>query len=242
MSTLRLLPFGAADGPANMADDEALLASAAEGVASLRFYGWSEATLSLGYFQPHAPARAVPELAPLAWVRRPSGGLALVHHHEVTYALALPAGAAWQPAERSWLVRFHEVIREALASLGVESRLCETPRQLGDVLCFLHHTPGDLILGDCKVVGSAQRKSHGALMQHGSVLLHQSPHTPALPGIAELTGRAVSAEELIAAVITSLRRATEWTVEAGAWTDAELEMTKGLSASRYGTAAWNERR
>src|SRR5262245_25975442 len=96
MSAVRLLPWRIADGPWNMAADEALLMSAMNGVASLRFYGWSAPTLSLGYFQPHAPARAYPGLSGLAWVRRPSGGLALVHHFEVTYTLALPPGATWQ--------------------------------------------------------------------------------------------------------------------------------------------------
>src|SRR5829696_8825707 len=127
MSAIRLLPWMTTDGPWNMAADEALLASAAAGVASLRFYGWTEPTLSLGYFQPHAPARSLPALASLAWVRRPSGGLALVHHHEVTYALALPPGAAWQPAGQSWLIRMHEVIHEALLAFGVEARVCEQP-------------------------------------------------------------------------------------------------------------------
>src|SRR4051812_37437670 len=83
----RLLPYRVAAGPENMADDDALLESAAAGVASLRFYGWCEPTLSLGYFQPAGPARAFPRLADLAWLRRPSGGSALVHHHELTYAV-----------------------------------------------------------------------------------------------------------------------------------------------------------
>ena len=59
-----------------MAADEALVRSAAEGIASLRFYGWSAATLSLGYFQPHSTRFSDPLLAALPWVRRPSGGAA----------------------------------------------------------------------------------------------------------------------------------------------------------------------
>src|SRR5205823_2015987 len=93
--TVRLLPDGVGDGPTNMALDEALLATAVAGEASLRFYGWGEPTLSLGYFQPSAPARAM--FPGLPWLRRATGGAALVHHHELTYALALPVGRAWQP-------------------------------------------------------------------------------------------------------------------------------------------------
>src|SRR5438132_960258 len=97
MPAVRLLPSTVASGPWNMAADEALLAAAVTGQASLRFYGWTEATLSLGYFQPAGPARALAGLGELAWIRRPSGGAALVHHLEITYALALPPGPAWQP-------------------------------------------------------------------------------------------------------------------------------------------------
>src|SRR5436305_13339788 len=87
----RLLPDAVADGPANMADDELLLRSAALGRPSLRFYGWTEATLSLGYFQPAARRLEDPLLRDLPFVRRPTGGNALVHHHELTYCLAVPS-------------------------------------------------------------------------------------------------------------------------------------------------------
>src|SRR5689334_22732481 len=104
METVRLFRFALADGPTNMAVDETLLEAAAAGTASLRFYGWSAATLSLGYFQ-----RAADRLVALPWVRRPSGGGAIVHHLEVTYCLALPAGRPWQSGE-SWLPRVHTLI------------------------------------------------------------------------------------------------------------------------------------
>jgi len=238
----RLLPFRVAAGPHNMAADDALLGSAAAGAASLRFYGWREPTLSLGYFQPYRPARAYPGLGGLSWVRRPSGGAALVHHHELTYALALPAGAAWQPAGCSWLTRIHEVVRVALARKGVEALLCEREEKHGEVLCFLHHTPGDLLLGRHKIAGSAQRKLRGALLQHGGILLAQSPHTPELPGIAELSGRSIDAADLSAAVVEELGRATGWRVEPAGWSAAEEAAVASRLASRYEAPAWNEKR
>src|SRR5262245_51580642 len=102
----RLLPYAIADGPHNMAADEVLLEAAIAGVASLRFYGWSEATVSLGYFQPECRRLDDERLARLPFVRRPSGGDALVHHHEVTYALALPPGRPWHAGE-PWPRRMH---------------------------------------------------------------------------------------------------------------------------------------
>ena len=189
MNVVRLLPFRIADGPHNMAADETLLEAAGGDRASLRFYGWSAAVLSLGYFQPHTIHIPDPLLAVLPYVRRPTGGAALVHHHELTYALALPAGTPWQSRGDSWLLRMHSVIAEALAEFGAVAESVGLEVKYGDVLCFLHHTPGDLRIGPNKIVGSAQRRQRGALLQHGAVLLAASPHTPVLPGVAELCGR-----------------------------------------------------
>jgi lipoate-protein ligase A len=244
MPECRLLPPASAGGPVNMAADEALLHSAVAGVASLRFYGWTEATLSLGYFQAAGPARASDRLAALPWVRRPTGGAALVHHHEVTYALALPAGAPWQSRGLSWLRRMHQVIRAALADCGVTARLCppEGERKLGEVLCFLHLTPDDLLVGDGKVVGSAQRRHRGALLQHGGILLSTSPTTPELPGIAELSGQRLTDEDIRASVTGRLARETGWQVVRGAWTPDEHRRIAELAAGKYATREWNEKR
>jgi lipoate-protein ligase A len=223
-----------------MAADEVLLEAA--GAAALRFYTWSEPTLSIGYFQPEALCRSDPTLARLPWVRRASGGAALVHHHETTYALALPA--AWQRGERSWPCRMHHIIASALAGLGVGVRVCKEgeEKKLGEVLCFLHHTPGDLLIGPAKVVGSAQRKQRGALVQHGGILLAQSPFTPALPGIGELTGRRLSAQEVAAAVAAEFARSTGCDLEPAGWTDGECWRIEELVATKYANTAWNCKR
>ena len=107
-----------------------MLMSAVEGAASLRFYGWSEPVLSLGYFQPEQARRQDSILAQLPFVRRPSGGKALVHHHELTYALALPAGSPWQTGETrgvKWIRRMHTILAAALDTLGVAA--CFPPPQ-----------------------------------------------------------------------------------------------------------------
>src|SRR5262249_22575137 len=122
-ATIRLLPVAAADGPTNMAADEAMLETASErGLASLRFYTWTEPTVSLGYFQPSDGRRQVPNLASLAWVRRSTGGAAIVHHHELTYSFALPTGPAWKSAE-PWICRMHRLLRGVLLECGLESRV-----------------------------------------------------------------------------------------------------------------------
>jgi lipoate-protein ligase A len=240
-ASVRLLPYRVADGPWNMAADEALLAAAAAGSASLRFYGWSPATLSLGFFQPSAPTLARPALASLPWVRRPTGGSALVHHHELTYALALPPGLPWQGGSKSCATCVHAMLRAVLAGFGIETTLCTQERKLGDVLCFLHHTPGDLLQGGAKVAGSAQRKQRGAVLQHGGILLAQSPFTPELPGLCDLSGLPVAAASLEAALVEEFRRWTGWTVEADDWTTADEQAVAALRP-RYASADWNARR
>jgi lipoate-protein ligase A len=240
---VRLLPYAVADGPANMAADETLLESAVAGTASLRFYGWSEASLSLGYFQPERLRHADARLAGLPFVRRPTGGDALVHHHELTYALALPAGRGWQSPDPC-LRCVHRILATALAALGVRVRLHvpDNDPPFADVLCFLHHTAGDLILGTAKVAGSAQRKQRGAILQHGAVLLAQSPHTPALPGIRELTGRDLDLAALLATVQAEFVGATGWELDAADWTAAERRRIDELVAGKYNRDAWNRKR
>ena len=242
--TLRLLPFAAADGPANMALDESLLETAASrGTASLRFYAWTEPTVSLGYFQPATVRHDVPRLAELAWVRRPTGGAAIVHHHELTYSLALPAAKAWHG--EPWVCRFHKVLQAVLADRGVSADAvgCDGERELGPVLCFLHQTTGDLLMNGSKVAGSAQRKLRGALLQHGSLLLRRSEFAPALGGMCDLAARDLFTPEKLADLLTvGLAADTGLGIEPGDWTAAERERAAAIRAEKYANPEWNGKR
>jgi lipoyl(octanoyl) transferase len=237
----KLLPFEIADGPTNMAADEVLLHTALTGVAALRFYGWSPPTLSLGYFQSESAGRNDHHRAALPLVRRATGGGALVHHREVTYALGLPPGA-WQKGT-PWTIRMHQIIATALATLGVEAVLQQssTPCQEGS-LCFHHFTRGDVMIGQAKVVGSAQRKRRRAVLQHGGILLARSPHAPSLPGIQELTGQVLSAAQVVNAVAQAFAAATSATFIEDRWSQREREEIDCLKSNIYATAAWNAKR
>ncbi len=239
--TLRLLPFAAADGATNMAADEAMLESAAAGVASLRFYTWTEPTLSLGYFQP-ADARAATPGVP--WVRRSTGGAAILHHHELTYALTLPAGVAWHTGE-PWVCRVHHLLRDELAEAGLAAKavVCGEEQTLGEVLCFLDQTAGDLLVEGSKVAGSAQRKWKGALLQHGSILLRRSPHAPHLPGIFDFAGREpFTAEGLAARLAGRIAVSAGCAVEGDDWTPGERARTTTIRAEKYADPSWNGKR
>ncbi len=246
MPAVRFLPFAAYSGARNMALDEALMLSAAErGVASFRLYSWTETTLSLGYFQPASERLLNPTLAALPWVRRSTGGAAIVHDPatEFTYALALPPGPAWQPPGENWICQLHYRIREALADLGVKSKavVCGEEQKLGPVLCFQHQTPGDLVIAGSKIAGSAQRKWKGAMLQHGSVLLRRSPSAQQLPGLNELSASALDSTEVRAALLDRLIE-TGWTLLQSDWTAAELADADRIERDKYASPEWNEKR
>jgi lipoate-protein ligase A len=245
--TVRWLPYAAADWPLHMAADELLLEATAAGAASLRFYGWSPATVSLGYFQAAREVRQSAPLNALPYVRRPTGGKTLVHHHELTYALALPAGRPWQeagPRSQPWLCRMHAVIAAALRQHGVVTTpaACNAENQTNDFLCFHCLTRGDLLIGTSKVVGSAQRRQRGALLQHGGILLATSPYAPTLPGIEQLSGRRLAADELADSISREFARQTGWRLHVEPWTDSERQRIADRARDKYAQPAWNDKR
>ena len=219
-----LLVSGAADGVENMAIDVALMALARRtGAATLRIYTWDRPTLSLGR---HERARglfdpAALDSAGVGVVRRPTGGRALLHHREVTYSVtapdALPLAASYAAINR--------LLLDALARLGVAAapaaRAGRPLRPEGSA-CFAEPAAGELVVGDAKLVGSAQLREEGALLQHGSILLADDQpmiatlRTDAAPAAAptapaatlEATlGRPVAAEEVIRALTSALQAA-----------------------------------
>lgn len=187
-------------GVFNMAMDSALLQLAADRETSVvRIYEWSEPTVTLGYFQANNLETQTP-FPELPSVRRLSGGGAILHHHEITYSLVLPAShpARKDPSEA------YEVVHRAIISLLQEFGVCCELRSEFDArnsmataivdtgstepfLCFLRKNPNDIVheTGN-KVVGSAQRRRKGVTLQHGSIILKASFLVPIVVGIADL--------------------------------------------------------
>ena len=188
-TTRFVIEDSAQTGSWNMAVDEFLLQQALDaGELSVRIYRWSQPTISLGYFQDSDEFKASGQYAGLPAVRRLSGGGAILHDREITYSLAVPPEHPLTEEPVRLYERAHSGIQDALRPFGVEPVPRGAPLSLTEepFLCFSRGDRNDLVLDRVKVVGSAQRRRKGAVLQHGSILLEASPHEPALPGIADL--------------------------------------------------------
>ena len=240
---IRLIVDPPQSGTRNMAVDEALLQSACQGISTLRFYSWDEPTLSLGYFQSHLSRHEHDQSAACPLVRRSSGGGAILHHHELTYSFSCPAiGIDTQRFYQA----FHQSLIDFLNSVGIKARLWQQAEQTTasaePFLCFLRRSPGDVICGDAKIAGSAQRRHRGALLQHGSVLLHNSPCAPQLSSLHEQTGIALKADELLEKWQQELAGNWHLNFDAAQLDDREAETAQQLETEKFSSVDWIRRR
>ena len=157
-----------------MALDRALLDLARSGTTFLRLYRWHPSCLSFGRHEPALRRYDRQRIAKLRLdtVRRPTGGRAVWHAAELTYAVAAPAGPLGSLGEAYRII--HGVIADALRHLGADAILAPDDRRVSALdagACFAAPVGGEVMVGSAKVVGSAQLRHEGELLQHGSVLL-----------------------------------------------------------------------
>jgi len=204
-------------GSENMAVDQALLEdSARTGRAFLRLYRWTPSCLSFGRNEPALTRydRAEIERRGISVVRRPTGGRAVWHDGEVTYAVAAPI-ATFGSLKDGYRV-IHERLAAALRTLGVAASVAPAVRTagVGAGACFASPVGGEVIVDRKKVVGSAQVREGDAFLQHGSILLDGSQElvrsvtrgTAPEGGettLRALTGRPVSFNEVADAIVSS---------------------------------------
>jgi lipoate-protein ligase A len=186
----RLLLAPPRSGAENMARDTALQARAArtsETVFSI--YSWSRPTLSFGRHQPAVGLYDLEKIrdADVDIVRRPTGGRAILHHHEITYSVTAPIADA--APLRATYSRINHILLEGLAQLGVNAELAEPAERAESPSirpCFESPSEGELVAHGRKLVGSAQWRDDGALLQHGSILVGDDQSS--LPSFAAMTG------------------------------------------------------
>ncbi|MBX6312605.1 MAG: lipoate--protein ligase family protein [Isosphaeraceae bacterium] len=232
-----------------MALDEALLDAidVDPSSAAFRTYGWSEPTLSLGYFQKIAEAEADPRWYGVPIVRRPTGGGAIWHDRELTYALVVPRSHPLARRASDLYRAVHGAMAAALRSRGIEA-MPRGPTAAASAarrpfLCFADHDPEDIIIaGGGKVVGSAQRRRPGAVLQHGSLLLSQSTRTPELPGLSEFAGPEAAALAWSEILRARVPAALGLEARAAEITPDERRRAAALEVAVYRNPAWTRRR
>lgn len=252
-----LLISPAADGAANMALDEALLRRAGRsGETVFRVYAWERPTVSLGRNQP-ARGRYDLEVAKargIDFVRRPTGGRAILHHREITYAVVAPV-AAYGPLSESYRT-INRLLLEALCTLGVDAREAGSSTRApapSVAPCFDAPVAGELVADGRKLVGSAQVREGEAFLQHGSILLEDDQHlltelllnqepSPTPATLLALTGRLVTAQDFADALAGAVARYTGQPPRMVEPDEPMLEDVRSLVRSRYALADWTWRR
>ena len=238
------------DGSLNMAVDEALLISAGEpgGGATVRVYGFDPPTVSFGYRQALAEVIDVAACREtgVGWVRRPTGGRALLHQHEVTYSVSAPVEGPFQGlGVRALYDSVSLAIRRALTALGVSLdpprtsvRTTEPPTY---VPCLALPGPHEITAGGRKVVASSQRRGRRAFLQHGSILSRVDPllwarvappgRTGAsllAVGLDELTPDPVPRQALVSSLLRSFEELFESRASVNGLTRREWELLPEL--------------
>jgi lipoate-protein ligase A len=219
-----------------MAVDDALLTLCGRGqsLPILRLFGFRPACLSLGRFQ---PADQVPRPPAVDLVRRPTGGRAVLHRDDVCYSIVLPLShpLAAGSIQRSYQ-RLSRGLAAGLETLGLPPLTDANafrPPQRGD-WCFDAIAPHELALGGRKLVGSAQARREGALLQQGSIRLADEPaESSGATSLQEALGRRVSWEELAEALIVGFARAWGIEIRPGELTAEEDDLARRLERERY---------
>ncbi len=171
----RLIPHYEGTGAEQMAIDSWLLDQHVKGLqpSCLRFYTWRSPTISLGYHQRQFPDHwnhLVWNGQPVDLVRRPTGGRAVLHQGDLTYALIT---SGLKGSRREIYHQLCQFLIEGWQTLGVPLFFGEAGRgYIHNPNCFSTATAADLVMEDgYKLIGSAQVYRNGCVLQHGSIRL-----------------------------------------------------------------------
>jgi len=266
-TTWRLIISDPQRGSSNMAQDSAILAAIGRGDVppTLRLYRWDPPCLSLGYSQPSADVD-LPRLRERGWdlVRRPTGGRAILHTDELTYAVI---GPRTDPRLEGGLMdsyrRISRALFQALLSLGVpvEVHQGKNPLAYHQPVCFENPSDFEITVAGKKIIGSAQARKKEGILQHGSLPLSgdltritqvlaypseqqrdQAAQTLLEKGqtVASVLGRDIPWEEAARAFTDAFQAVLNLDLRTGELTPAEMETAEALVQEQYGNPAWTQ--
>ncbi|WP_071395728.1 lipoate--protein ligase family protein [Bacillus tuaregi] len=269
----RFIDSGNGSAAFNMALDEALLEWNSKGEIPpvIRFYGWSPATLSIGYFQKvekEINMEAVREQK-LGFVRRPTGGRAVLHEHELTYSVIVPeehpkmprsVTEAYRVISEGILKGFHQLGLEAYFAVPKTSEERDTLKNPRSAVCFDAPSWYELVVEGRKVAGSAQTRQKGVILQHGSILLDldedklfnlfkysndrvkermQKAFKSKAVAVNDISSETVSIEQAKKAFKAGFEEGLNIRLEPYELTPAELDYVNKIASERYENDEWN---
>jgi len=180
----RFLPYGKLTAIENMAIDEAVFRESQrhDSPPTLRFYGWETPCVSMGYFQDAVKEVDIDACRQYHYdvVRRPSGGKAVFHYNDLTYAVV--AKTTYPPFTDDILGTYRVIsqcIVNGLNKINIEAHMAEKTRPVSvdalETFCFSVPSRYELLVCGKKICGSAQVRSHGSFLQHGSLMMDFDP-------------------------------------------------------------------
>jgi lipoate-protein ligase A len=260
MDSWRFLNSGPADGATNMAVDEAILEGVNRGSSppTLRVYAWEPPAVSIGHSQKASVELDLEMCGRRGFgvVRRPTGGRAVLHAGELTYSVV---GRSGEPPLGGTIAETYHAIADglllSLAELGVRAELAPVataPRGRGEVAppCFVSAGRFEMVVAGRKLIGSAQRRLGGAVLQHGSLLtdgthvqladvlrVRKEADRAAIrrtlavktTDLGAILSRSLEFNELACAMRTGFERAWGITFEDGALSERESEAVRRLT-------------
>jgi lipoate-protein ligase A len=272
--TWRLLVTQPTDGATNMAIDEAILHALADGVGrpTLRFYQWDPPCLSLGYNQHYDEVdEAACARLGYTWVRRPTGGRAILHTDELTYSVIAPTS---EPRVEGGILesyrRLSTGLLTGLSALGADVFQAQRNKVRSlrkDGVCFDTPSRYEITVEGKKLIGSAQVRRRGMVLQHGTLPLTGDLTRifaclrVAEPGsdgngapvdwgnwllaractLEQALGRAVSFHETADALAEGFSSALDLRLEPGDLTQDERILVDRLRREQYASDDWNRR-
>jgi lipoate-protein ligase A len=213
-----------------------------ESPPTLRFYQWSPPTISLGYFQEYAVYEALPPPAgELEVVRRQTGGGAILHDIELTYSLTVPTDHPFVAGNASRMYGLvHDAAAGLLSELGVpvergplQGGGCS---QRGPFFCFERHGSIDLLADGRKIIGSAQRRTTTAVLQHGSLILDARYPQQRCAAVSEFTRT-----DVLSLLPDLAGRITQCELDPTAMSPSEISRAETLRA-KYAGSEWTRRK
>lgn len=244
---LRLLVDPPLDGATNMARDEALLDCVchADAPPSLRFYRWSRPTISLGYFQAYGEYVAADPETRFAVVRRTTGGGAILHDRELTYALVVPSvHTLLGEGPTSLYCRMHDAIVSVVNEVGIPARRrgqevsqARKEKKPAPFFCFAREHPLDVVVGREKLAGSAQRRTARGVLQHGSIIL--SAMHPEQTEASVTRGEAIDTGVMARRIADVFAERHGLCISEDGWHATELDRAKA-HALRYNSSEWTQ--